>query len=125
MGQLEDASCPSSTRSRRGWRPTCPSSRASRSPTATGRFGNCLVDVSAGRIAAVLDWELRTLGDPLADVGYLGVYWVKGDGEGRHNDFSSAPGFPPYEDLVAPHASGGVGTSHRLLRRLLALGGSR
>ena len=28
-----------------------------------------------GRIAAVLDWELCTLGDPLADVGYLGVYW--------------------------------------------------
>ena len=68
------------------------------------RFGNCLVDVSAGRIAAVLDWELCTLGDPLADVGYLGVYWVKGDGEGRHNDPSSAPGFPPYEDLVARYA---------------------
>ncbi|CAE7340186.1 Acad11 [Symbiodinium sp. KB8] len=45
-----------------------------------------------------------TLGDPLADVGYLGVYWVKGDGEGRHNDPSSAPGFPAYEDLVARYA---------------------
>ena len=39
------------------------------------RFGNCLTDVQHGRIAAVLDWELCTLGDPLADVGYLGVYW--------------------------------------------------
>jgi aminoglycoside phosphotransferase (APT) family kinase protein len=38
------------------------------------RFGNCLTDVAAGRVAAVLDWELCTLGDPLADVGYLGVY---------------------------------------------------
>jgi aminoglycoside phosphotransferase (APT) family kinase protein len=28
-----------------------------------------------GRIAAVLDWEICTLGDPLADVGLLMVYW--------------------------------------------------
>ena len=40
------------------------------------RFGNCLTDPDVGRIAAVLDWELCTLGDPLADVGYLGVYWT-------------------------------------------------
>src|SRR6476620_9636763 len=32
------------------------------------------------RIAAVLDWEICTLGDPLADVGLLMVYWSeKGD----------------------------------------------
>ena len=40
------------------------------------RFGNCLTDAATGRIAAVLDWELCTLGDPLADVGYLAVYWT-------------------------------------------------
>ena len=40
------------------------------------RLGNCLVDTATGRINAVLDWELCTLGDPLADVGYLGVYWT-------------------------------------------------
>lgn len=28
-----------------------------------------------GRIAAVLDWEMSTLGDPLADLGLLLVYW--------------------------------------------------
>ncbi len=28
-----------------------------------------------GRVAAVLDWELCTLGDPLADVGMLLTYW--------------------------------------------------
>lgn len=69
------------------------------------RFGNCLVDVGAGRVAAVLDWELCTLGDPLADLGYLGVYWVKPDGEGRHNDPTSAPGFPSYASLVERYAS--------------------
>ena len=29
-----------------------------------------------GRVAAVLDWEICTLGDPLADVGLLMVYWT-------------------------------------------------
>jgi aminoglycoside phosphotransferase (APT) family kinase protein len=30
-----------------------------------------------GRVAAVLDWEICTLGDPLADVGLLMVYWAE------------------------------------------------
>jgi aminoglycoside phosphotransferase (APT) family kinase protein len=29
-----------------------------------------------GTVAAVLDWEICTLGDPLADVGLLWVYWT-------------------------------------------------
>ncbi len=69
------------------------------------RFGNCLIDPERGRVAAVLDWELCTLGDPLADLGYLGVYWVKADGEGRHNDPTAAPGFPPYEAIVERYAA--------------------
>ena len=40
------------------------------------RLGNCLVDPTSGKITAVLDWELCTLGDPLADVGYLCIYWT-------------------------------------------------
>lgn len=69
------------------------------------RFGNCLVDVGTGRVAAVLDWELCTLGDPLADLGYLGVYWVRPDGEGRHNDPTAAPGFLSYGDVVERYAT--------------------
>src|SRR6267143_5977361 len=30
-----------------------------------------------GEVAAVVDWELCTLGDPLADVGMLFVYWAQ------------------------------------------------
>jgi aminoglycoside phosphotransferase (APT) family kinase protein len=70
------------------------------------RFGNCLTDVAQGRIAAVLDWELCTLGDPLADVGYLGVYWSDpGDASLRHNDPTSGGGFPRYADLLERYAT--------------------
>jgi aminoglycoside phosphotransferase (APT) family kinase protein len=70
------------------------------------RFGNCLTDVGAGRVAAVLDWELCTLGDPLADVGYLGVYWTDpGVPTRRHNDPSGADGFASYDDLLERYAA--------------------
>ena len=70
------------------------------------RFGNCLTDPDVGRIAAVLDWELCTLGDPLADVGYLGVYWTDpGTSTGRHNDPSGAEGFPTYAELLERYAA--------------------
>ena len=35
----------------------------------------------AGEVAAVVDWELCTLGDPLADVGMLIVYWSEAGDE--------------------------------------------
>ncbi|MCE0765985.1 phosphotransferase family protein [Pseudonocardia kujensis] len=42
-------------------------------------LGNLLVDRSSGRLTAVLDWELSTLGDPLADVGSMLGYWPEPD----------------------------------------------
>jgi len=70
------------------------------------RFGNCLVDAAVGRVAAVLDWELCTLGDPLADVGYLRVYWTDPGQEARRpNDPSGAGGFPSYDELTARYAA--------------------
>jgi aminoglycoside phosphotransferase (APT) family kinase protein len=38
------------------------------------RLDNMILSAS-GEVAAVVDWELCTLGDPLADVGMLIVYW--------------------------------------------------
>ena len=70
------------------------------------RFGNCLADTATRRVTAVLDWELCTLGDPLADVGYLGVYWVSDDGSGsRPNDPTGAGGFPSYRELIDRYAA--------------------
>jgi aminoglycoside phosphotransferase (APT) family kinase protein len=40
------------------------------------RLDNCLVQLSAPpRVAAVVDWEMSTLGDPLADLGLTLMYW--------------------------------------------------
>ncbi len=42
------------------------------------RLDNTIVS-SAGDVQAVLDWEICTLGDPLADIGLLQVYWTGPD----------------------------------------------
>src|SRR5699024_8822965 len=40
------------------------------------RLDNCMGD-HTGEVIAVLDWEICTLGDPLADLGLLMVYWAE------------------------------------------------
>ncbi len=68
------------------------------------RFGNCLS--ADGRIAAVLDWELCTLGDPMADVGYLMNNWMQ-PGEsamGRDAPPTAAGGFPDRAEVLARYA---------------------
>ena len=70
------ASCRRSRRSSERLERRCRCSRARPSSTATTASGTASIDPDAGRINAVLDWELCTLGDPLADVGYLSVYWT-------------------------------------------------
>ena len=69
------------------------------------RFGNCIVDLNRREVVAVLDWELCTLGDPLADLGHTGIYWH----DPRHslpitNDPTSAGGFPSFAELLARYA---------------------
>jgi aminoglycoside phosphotransferase (APT) family kinase protein len=66
------------------------------------RLGNCLADPLTGRITAVLDWELCTLGDPLADIAYVGIYWSDERGQsGRLGDATIVGGFPTYAQLLA------------------------
>jgi aminoglycoside phosphotransferase (APT) family kinase protein len=68
------------------------------------RFGNCIIDPTTGDVRAVLDWELCTLGDPLADLGYLGVHWSDQAGTGRHNDPTGAGGFGTFADALERYA---------------------
>jgi aminoglycoside phosphotransferase (APT) family kinase protein len=59
-----------------------------------------------GEVAAVVDWELCTLGDPLADVGLLMVYWPEAGEElvALGQPATLAPGFPRREELRARYA---------------------
>jgi len=69
------------------------------------RLDNCMVNPQ-GDVIAVLDWEICTLGDPMADVGLLMVYW-----NGPHDEASAwsntvctADGFLDRADLAARYA---------------------
>ena len=59
-----------------------------------------------GEVAAVVDWELCTLGDPLADVGLLMVYWPEAGEElvALGQPATLAPGFPKRDELKARYA---------------------
>jgi aminoglycoside phosphotransferase (APT) family kinase protein len=70
------------------------------------RLDNCVVG-DDGTVQAVLDWELCTLGDPLADVGTLLIYWAdKGETSDIGVPMSSTAldGFPTRAELSALYA---------------------
>ncbi len=62
-----------------------------------------------GEVRAVVDWELCTVGDPLADLGLTIAYWNelgKPAGEERHlfrEPITDLPGFPDSAELVAEY----------------------
>ncbi len=60
----------------------------------------------AGEVAAVVDWELCTLGDPMADIGMLLVYWSEEDDEFMplFAPATIAPGFPTRDQVRARYA---------------------
>jgi aminoglycoside phosphotransferase (APT) family kinase protein len=71
------------------------------------RLGNTIFATGApARLSAVLDWEMATIGDPLADLGYLGMMWADPDdpksGLREHlNNVTRAEGFPTRAELIA------------------------
>jgi len=73
------------------------------------RLDNVVLDpVRPGHVAAVLDWEMSTLGDPLADLGLLVVYWRQNRDGARHPTpvptATSQPGFPGRREVVQRYA---------------------
>ncbi len=59
-----------------------------------------------GEVAAVVDWELCTLGDPMADVGMLMAYWPEREQAevALGQPANLAPGFPTRQELAARYA---------------------
>ena len=74
------------------------------------RLGNMALDPhDPGRIVALFDWEMATLGDPLADLGYTLIYWLEAGedtesaqmGVGR---VTTDPGFFTRDEIVSAYA---------------------
>jgi len=75
------------------------------------RLGNMALDPNdPGRVTAIFDWEMATLGDPLADLGYTLIYWTEaGDpppsrGVGTASTFTASPGFFTRAEIIAEYA---------------------
>nr|MDT0656877.1 phosphotransferase family protein [Micromonospora sp. DSM 115978] len=74
------------------------------------RLDNLLAEAEPVRIRAVLDWEMATLGDPLADLGLLLTYWdALGDGVGLPGNpvadgLGPRAGFPTGAELIERYA---------------------
>ena len=85
------------------------------------RFGNTLTTAD-GDCAAVLDWELCTLGDPLADLGWLLHYWELPADDGVNEAAPTrAGGFSTRDEVVARYAQrSGRDLSHLAYYRAFA-----
>ena len=76
------------------------------------RLGNTLFAATApAHLEAVLDWEMATIGDPLADIGYLCMMWSEaGDPTGGLREHlgkvTRAEGFPTRAELIARYEEG-------------------
>jgi aminoglycoside phosphotransferase (APT) family kinase protein len=73
------------------------------------RLDNCLLDTAdPARIVAVLDWDMCTQGDPLADLGYLLNYWVEPNDPPEWREIASMPtwrdGFPSRAEAIQRYA---------------------
>ncbi len=72
-----------------------------------GDYGvhNTIID-DAGGVVAVLDWEIATLGDPLADFAYALNAWAEPDDDpaDRPDAPTTLPGFASRQDLLRVYA---------------------
>ena len=70
------------------------------------RLDNVVLDpADPARVAAVLDWEMSTLGDPLADLGLLLVYWQPPEAATVAPSVTALPGFPGHAALAERYAA--------------------
>ena len=73
------------------------------------RLGNMALDPEdPGHVRAIFDWEMATLGDPLADLGYTLIYWTEpGDLPARKGELpaiTANPGFYTRAEIVEAYA---------------------
>lgn len=73
------------------------------------KLDNVAMSADGPRLTAILDWEMATVGDPMADLGYLMSFWIE---PGERDEFSEVagnvttePGFPTRDEMVARYAA--------------------
>jgi aminoglycoside phosphotransferase (APT) family kinase protein len=67
-------------------------------------LANLLYDFGAPRVAAIVDWEMCTIGDPLLDLGWLIATWPDEDTAKLAGAIGAAGGLPAPAELVAVYA---------------------
>lgn len=67
-------------------------------------FANVLIRPDAGELAAIVDWELATIGDPLLDLGHLLATWPMRDGALTPIGVN-APGLPGPGEIIEYYAA--------------------
>ncbi len=68
------------------------------------KFGNVMFDRASHQVAAVLDWELTTIGDPLADLAFSALNWYGGiAGRGGLEAAALPQGVPSINDYTAQY----------------------
>jgi aminoglycoside phosphotransferase (APT) family kinase protein len=93
------------------WLPAaCPAQSRTAVVHGDFRLDNCIVDAARPRVAAVLDWELATLGDPLADYTYHLMMWFmpkseQGAGVGSLLGHEHDPGIPAIENYIKDYCT--------------------
>ena len=80
---------------------------AARRPSSTATTGSTTpCSTTTGNVRAILDWEICTLGDPLADLGLLMVYWAEPErrrpGAARRARRRPLPGFSTRAEILEP-----------------------
>jgi aminoglycoside phosphotransferase (APT) family kinase protein len=82
------------------------------------RVGNTMFASGApARLIAIFDWEMATIGDPLADLGYMMVHWTQaGERTGRFAvpSVTALPGFPTRAEMIARYEQRSGRSMHAL-----------
>jgi aminoglycoside phosphotransferase (APT) family kinase protein len=69
-------------------------------------LANVMFRYDGPSLAAIVDWELATVGDPLLDMGWIMATWPGPDGRTSGSHVTPWEGFPPIEELIAHYKTG-------------------